>query len=95
LRPPERRELQTRPPRPTSCENRHHREQDAPVRHCPDWGALVNAALVAVPCDKETHARVRRWHVRFCVDCGTEPAPYEALEDTKRRLAREARMRTR
>lgn len=49
----------------------NHRRRDAPVSHCPQCGAVVNAAIASAACDEAKHAAARRRQSMFCVDCGT------------------------
>jgi hypothetical protein len=53
------------------CENMNHRRADAPVSHCPQCGAVVNARVVSPACSEATHAAARRQQLTFCVHCGT------------------------
>jgi len=63
---PEKNQEMTRTP----CENLNHRRSDAPVRFCPQCGAVVNARIAARRCNEASHDRSRRNHNFFCVDCG-------------------------
>ena len=49
----------------------NHRRADAPVRYCPECGAVVNARLPVRECSEKEHAAARRTQNKFCVDCGT------------------------
>ena len=60
------------PLRTALCENRNHVRRDAPVGHCPECGAVVNARAVIGGCEEPKHAAARRRQTRFCVDCGTQ-----------------------
>jgi hypothetical protein len=64
----------TIPPRrqPTLCDNRNHLRRDAPVGHCPECGAVVNAGATLAACDEQKHAAARLRRTRFCVDCGAQ-----------------------
>jgi hypothetical protein len=53
-----------------SCPNFNHRRSDAPVRHCPSCGAVVNAAISPVRCQSVRHDARRKDGSAFCVDCG-------------------------
>jgi len=53
------------------CSNMNHRRADAPVRYCPECGAVVNARLPVRECSEKEHAAARRTQNKFCVDCGT------------------------
>jgi hypothetical protein len=54
------------------CDNLNHRRSAAPVGHCPDCGAVVNAQIQARPCSEAQHAAARRQRTSFCVDCGAQ-----------------------
>jgi len=58
--------------RATLCGNMNHRRADAPLRHCIQCGAMVNARASARPCDDAVHAVRRRERAEFCVDCGAQ-----------------------
>ena len=60
----------TRFQHPNPCENMNHRRRDAPVSHCPQCGAVVNAGVTSEPCNEAKHAVARRQRAAFCVDCG-------------------------
>jgi hypothetical protein len=49
----------------------NHRRRDAPVGHCPQCGAVVNAQMARRICSESEHAAARRRQSIFCVDCGT------------------------
>jgi len=53
-----------------SCNNLNHRRSDAPVRFCPQCGAVVNARVIPRRCSEANHDRSRRNQNFFCVDCG-------------------------
>lgn len=53
------------------CENLNHRRANAPVRHCPTCGGVVNERVRAQQCSEVQHAVVRRERSVFCADCGT------------------------
>ena len=57
---------------PNPCSNMNHRRRDAPVRHCPQCGGVVNGDVVARACSDEAHATARRQRAAFCVHCGTQ-----------------------
>jgi len=52
------------------CPNFNHRRSDAPVRHCPSCGVVVNAAVNRVRCLSVRHDARRKDGSTFCVDCG-------------------------
>ena len=54
----------------TPCTNLNHRRSDAPVRHCPQCGATVNASHSVGVCTEDRHAAARRQQSTFCVHCG-------------------------
>jgi hypothetical protein len=54
------------------CPNRNHARQDAPVRHCPQCGGVVNGAVAVKQCGEPGHAVHRRQQYRYCIDCGIE-----------------------
>jgi hypothetical protein len=49
----------------------NHRRPNAPVGHCPDCGAVVNASIRVGACTDAAHAGARRRQLTYCVDCGT------------------------
>jgi len=53
-----------------TCTNLNHRRSDAPVGHCPDCGAVVNARARVSRCAEDDHAISRRQRSTFCVHCG-------------------------
>ncbi len=52
------------------CDNLNHRRTQAPVRHCPACGRVVNERVGKQDCSDTQHATARRQHSVFCVDCG-------------------------
>lgn len=56
--------------RPNPCTNLNHRRSNAPVRFCPQCGAVVNAHVIPRRCSEANHDRSRRNQNFFCVDCG-------------------------
>ena len=54
------------------CGNVNHLRVDAPVRHCPECGAVVNPQQSGDVCDEPKHAAARRRRTRYCTDCGTQ-----------------------
>ncbi|NUO82220.1 hypothetical protein HUU05_19280 [candidate division KSB1 bacterium] len=52
------------------CENLNHRRPNAPVRFCPQCGAIVNMRILKQQCSEATHDKSRRNQNFFCVDCG-------------------------
>ncbi len=54
------------------CPNMNHRRANAPVRHCPDCGDVVNAYITINRCREDDHATMRRKRHTYCVDCGTQ-----------------------
>ena len=57
-------------PTAVRCENLNHRRSDAPVGHCPQCGAVVNARRHVEHCTEESHASARRQLSAFCAHCG-------------------------
>ena len=55
-----------------ACNNLNHRRRDAPVRCCPNCGAVVNAKMAAAKCPPVRHADRRKSGSSFCVDCGDQ-----------------------
>jgi hypothetical protein len=55
-----------------SCTNLNHRRSDAPVRHCPSCGGVVNAKVTLGRCTAVRHDSQRRGGSIFCVDCGEQ-----------------------
>lgn len=53
-----------------SCNNLNHGRSNAPVRFCPQCGAVVNARVIPRRCSATSHDRSRRNQNLFCVDCG-------------------------
>ena len=53
-----------------SCNNLNHGRSDAPVRFCPQCGAVVNARVIPRRCSEDSHDHSRRNQNFFCVDCG-------------------------
>jgi predicted RNA-binding Zn-ribbon protein involved in translation (DUF1610 family) len=58
--------------RATRCDNVNHARSNAPVRHCPACGAVVNAQKVRSACEEAKHAAARRRQTRYCTDCGAQ-----------------------
>lgn len=56
--------------RERQCPNFNHRRANAPVRHCPMCGEIVNASIREPSCVSETHAKRRRDRDAYCLDCG-------------------------
>jgi len=54
------------------CDNMNHTRRDAPVRHCPDCGALVNAQKMRSACEETKHSAARRRQNPYCADCGSQ-----------------------
>ncbi len=54
------------------CENYNHGRPNAPVRHCPSCGGVVNQNLPIKKCTQNEHAKTRSERNRFCLDCGEE-----------------------
>ena len=54
------------------CENLNHRRAEAPVRHCPACGGVVNERVGLQRCSEAQHATARRQRTTFCVDCGSQ-----------------------
>lgn len=57
---------------PERCDNMNHRRANAPVGHCPDCGAVVNASIRGKACSETQHTAARRRQNVFCVDCGKQ-----------------------
>lgn len=53
-----------------SCDNANHRRTNAPVRHCPTCGEVVNAHAPRHECSESQHAAIRRERSVYCTDCG-------------------------
>ena len=51
------------------CPNMNHGRTNAPIRHCPNCGELLNAAI-RKGCDDAKHKILRRDRSIFCHDCG-------------------------
>ena len=59
------------------CENLNHRRPNAPVRHCPQCGGVVNDRMHAASCDDAQHLAARRTFAAYCIRCGKQLiAPY-------------------
>jgi len=58
--------------RGVACDNMNHRRAQAPVRHCPACGGVVNEHVVTRQCSDAQHAAARRQQTVYCVDCGTQ-----------------------
>ncbi|WP_415062694.1 hypothetical protein [Bdellovibrio sp.] len=56
--------------RDTRCPNMNHGRLNAPVRHCPMCGEIVNKAVSKSHCDDAKHAARRKERNTFCHDCG-------------------------
>jgi hypothetical protein len=56
---------------PEPCRNLNHRRSDAPVRHCPDCGGVVNQHFHTSRCSDIEHDTARRRRLAFCVHCGS------------------------
>jgi hypothetical protein len=59
-----------------TCTNLNHRRPDAPVRHCPSCGAVVNATVKPLRCPLARHDARRKEGSAFCVDCGERLATH-------------------
>jgi hypothetical protein len=60
-----------------ACENLNHRRPNAPVRHCPQCGGVVNDRMRIEGCDDAQHLAARRSHAAYCIRCGKQLiAPY-------------------
>jgi hypothetical protein len=55
-----------------TCENLNHRRHNAPVRHCPQCGGVVNDRMRTDPCDDAQHLAARRTFAAFCIRCGKQ-----------------------
>ncbi len=60
------------------CENLNHRRPNAPVRHCPQCGGVVNERMHGGgSCDDAQHLAARRTFAAYCIRCGKQLiAPY-------------------
>lgn len=56
----------------TACDNLNHRRGNAPVRHCPQCGGVVNADVRLQSCVELDHAAARRKHAAYCINCGAQ-----------------------
>lgn len=56
----------------TQCNNLNHLRPNAPIRHCPQCGLVVNSGRAATACDAATHATRRKQQSAYCIDCGHE-----------------------
>ncbi len=54
------------------CDNLNHLRPNAPIRHCPQCGGVVNANRPAATCEAAVHAARRKQQAAYCLDCGTE-----------------------
>ena len=54
------------------CENLNHRRANAPVRHCPQCGGVVNDRMHSGSCDDAQHLAARRTFAAFCIRCGKQ-----------------------
>jgi len=54
------------------CGNVNHTRRDAPVRHCPECGVVVNARVSKGVCAEPKHGAARRRQTRYCSDCGAQ-----------------------
>jgi hypothetical protein len=54
------------------CDNLNHRRVNAPVRHYPVCGDVVNEGFYAKQCGESQHAAARWQQSVFCVDCGAQ-----------------------
>jgi hypothetical protein len=57
---------------PNPCPNLNHRRSDAPVGHCPQCGAMVNARNHVAGCTEDQHSAARRQQTKYCVHCGLQ-----------------------
>jgi ribosomal protein S27E len=55
-----------------ACANLNHRRANAPVRHCPQCGNVLNDSVRTPPCNNDEHMAARRTHAAFCIRCGTQ-----------------------
>jgi len=56
----------------TFCPNQNHKRSNAPVRHCPQCGGVVNDGVPAQTCPDARHDEQRRRQSLFCIDCGRQ-----------------------
>ncbi len=54
------------------CLNLNHRRSNAPVRHCPSCGDIVNDAVPAALCSERDHDDKRRHRDHYCIGCGVQ-----------------------
>ena len=54
------------------CPNFNHGRPNAPVRHCPNCGEVVNKNIPAKRCGEKAHAKYRLDRNRYCMDCGEQ-----------------------
>ncbi len=54
------------------CRNLNHVRLNAPVRHCPSCGDVVNDAVRATRCSERDHDDRRRQRDPYCIDCGAQ-----------------------
>jgi hypothetical protein len=52
------------------CPNLNHGRKDPPVRACPMCGETVNPTIPEKRCTETEHARKKRNHNAYCIDCG-------------------------
>ena len=55
-----------------TCDNLNHLRPNAPIRHCPQCGDVVNTARGRTTCEPATHAARRKQQSNYCVDCGEQ-----------------------
>lgn len=54
------------------CPNFNHGRLNAPVRHCPSCGDIVNQAVSPTSCSEPDHDGKRRQRDHYCIDCGAQ-----------------------
>ena len=54
------------------CDNLNHLRPNAPIRHCPQCGGVVNESRAKAKCEAPIHATRRKQRSAYCIDCGDE-----------------------
>ncbi|MCP4605423.1 MAG: hypothetical protein GY847_33700 [Proteobacteria bacterium] len=52
------------------CQNLNHRRPNPQVRFCLSCGETVNSNVPIKQCSEIEHAKKRKQHCMFCVNCG-------------------------
>ena len=58
--------------RAVRCPNQNHLRPNAPVRHCPQCGDVVNGEVASQSCSVPTHDKQRRNQSLYCIHCGEQ-----------------------